>query len=226
MPFSQQEFYEIFANYNTAIWPVQVFAYIFGALIVFGLLQQRLGWQRTAWLLLGALWLWTGGSYFYMHLGKAAPLLRIFGFLFLVQGGALMGYAVNEAYRAAPAGRGRRALGLLLALTALAVYPAIGAAAGHVFPAAPSFGLTPCPLVIFTFGMFLLSPTRIAGWFYIIPAIWAVVGGSAALLLGVPQDILLPLSAVAALAAAGLLGQKAAPAERTKLPPAKLAGQH
>jgi hypothetical protein len=225
MPFSQKQFFEVFANYNEAIWPVPVVAYLFGFIILLGLLLGRPRLQRSAWFLLGALWLWTGGSYFYMHLGKIEPLLRIFGFLFLVQGGALMGYGVNEAYQEAPAGRGRRVLGVLLALTALAIYPLIGAAAGHAYPAAPSFGITPCPLVVFSFGMFLLSPTRIAGWFYVIPAIWAVIGGTATLLLGVAQDILLPLSALAAIAAAGLFGHKSAPSER-KLPPARLAGQH
>jgi hypothetical protein len=50
----------------------------------------------------------------------------------------------------------------------------------------PLFGVAPCPTTIFTLGMLLLSN---ASWrLFVIPLFWSAVGGSAALLLAVPQD--------------------------------------
>ena len=69
---------------------------------------------------------------------------------------------------------------------AMLLYPAIGALAGQSYPAVPVFGVAPCPLVIFTFGVLLLAdplPLRLL----IVPLLWSLVGGSAALLLQVPQ---------------------------------------
>lgn len=65
------------------------------------------------------------------------------------------------------------------------------------YPGMPMFGITPCPVTIFTFGLLLLTTARVAWWIFVIPFVWSVIGGSAALLLGVPQDWLLLVSGVA-----------------------------
>ncbi|TIP90190.1 MAG: hypothetical protein E5X60_27685 [Mesorhizobium sp.] len=62
----------------------------------------------------------------------------------------------------------------------------------------PVFGVTPCPVTIFTFGFFLLAKPPVSGWVLAIPFIWSLIGGSAAFLLGVPQDWLLLVSGVVA----------------------------
>jgi hypothetical protein len=56
------------------------------------------------------------------------------------------------------------------------------------------FGITPCPVTIFTFGMFLLTTKPIPRWLLIISFVWSLIGGSAAFLLSVPQDWLLLVS--------------------------------
>jgi hypothetical protein len=60
------------------------------------------------------------------------------------------------------------------------------------------FGITPCPVTIFTLGMLLLA-RPMYWWLLAIPVLWSLVGGSAAFLLGVPQDWVLLLSGVAVL---------------------------
>jgi hypothetical protein len=45
----------------------------------------------------------------------------------------------------------------------------------------------------------MLWATRARWWLWIVPIMWSVVGGSAALLLSVPQDWALPFFAVTAL---------------------------
>jgi hypothetical protein len=54
----------------------------------------------------------------------------------------------------------------------------------------PMFGITPCPVTIFTFGLFLLA-APVSRWLLVVPVLWALIGGSAAFVLHVPQDWML-----------------------------------
>ena len=67
-------------------------------------------------------------------------------------------------------------------------YPLIGMAAGHGYPNGPVFGVTPCPLVIFTFGMLLLSDRSMPKYLVAIPMVWALIGSTAAISLGIRED--------------------------------------
>jgi hypothetical protein len=67
------------------------------------------------------------------------------------------------------------------------VYPLIGLA-DHGYPAMPMFGITPCPVTLFTFGVMLVARGPLPRRLLVIPLLWALIGGSAAFLLGVPQD--------------------------------------
>jgi len=79
---------------------------------------------------------------------------------------------------------------------AIVLYPVLLIWSGHVYPAAPTFGVTPCPLTIFTFGMLLLLQDL--RWStLVVPLGWSVIGGSAAFLLGVYPDLMLPVAGVA-----------------------------
>ncbi len=40
----------------------------------------------------------------------------------------------------------------------------------------PPFGLTPCPLVVFTFGLLLLTNTKVPKSLFVIPFLWSVSG--------------------------------------------------
>ena len=72
----------------------------------------------------------------------------------------------------------------------------------------PMFGVAPCPTTIFTAGVLLITGWRVSRWLLIIPVIWSVIGGSAAILLSVPQDTGLIATGVliAAVALSRLLG--------------------
>jgi hypothetical protein len=56
------------------------------------------------------------------------------------------------------------------------------------------FGVTPCPVTIFTFGLLLLTVRSVPRWLFVVPFVWSLIGGSAAILLNVPQDWLLLVS--------------------------------
>jgi MFS family permease len=97
--------------------------------------------------------------------------------------------------RAALAGRlqfghpGGKASWLGWALAGYAViYPLAGLAAGHIYPRLPMFGITPCPVTLFTCGLLLLTTAPPPRGLLPIPFIWSVIGGSAAILLGMAPD--------------------------------------
>ena len=76
------------------------------------------------------------------------------------------------------------------------LYPAIARAEGHAFPRLPTFGV-PCPTTILTIGFLLAADRSLPRLVAVIPLVWAVIGGSAAFLLGVRADLMLVAAGIA-----------------------------
>lgn len=202
IPFTVEQFLEVFVRFNEAIWPAQLGAYALGiAVLAIALRGGGLSTWAVPWLLAGA-WAFVGVAYHLLFFADVNPAARIFGAAFLVQAALLVwaGSRRRITFRWSPTPRA--AAGLALVVYAMVIYPLLGAASGHPYPAAPVFGVTPCPTAIFTFGVFLFAAGPVPWWLLAVPTLWALVGTSAALQLGVREDLGLP---VAAALAAGLL---------------------
>jgi len=195
LPFTPEQFLSVFVNYNTAIWPVQVGAYLLSCSAIVLLLWKASHADRITAGILAIMWLWTGIAYhgvFFAAINKAAYL---FGALFVIQGAYLLYSGVYHDRLRFGLGDGPTVwVGVALVIYAAILYPLIGMWTGHVYPEMPVFGVTPCPVTIFTFGMFLLTTQPLSRWLLVIPFIWSLIGGSAAVLLHVPQDWLLLVS--------------------------------
>ena len=75
------------------------------------------------------------------------------------------------------------------------LYPGINAVQHFSVSRIPAFGV-PCPTMIFTAGVLMLASPR--SWrLSIIPAMWSIIGGSTANLLGVRADYALPIAGIA-----------------------------
>ncbi len=70
----------------------------------------------------------------------------------------------------------------------------------------PLLGTAPCPTTIFTIGILLLGRWGAVRWLLVIPLAWSAIGGSAAIMLGVPQDF--GLFAAGMIAAVFALGHR------------------
>lgn len=196
LPFTHEEFLQVFAGYNQAIWPAQVIAYLVGLAMLAALAR---GSSRLAALGLALMWLWTGVGYHWFSFTRINPAAWAFGALFVLQAMLITAYGVfSSRLRLDMRGGGAvGALGWFLIVYAALLYPLLGVLTGHSYPRMPMFGVTPCPVTLFTFGLFLLASARVPRWLLVIPAAWSLVGGSAAFLLGVPQDWLLLFSGLA-----------------------------
>jgi hypothetical protein len=201
LPFTPEQFFEVFAEYNSAIWPAQLLLWAAAVALLVAVLRWPLSAGRAAATLLGMFWAWVGLAYhlaFFWQINPAAPLfatIALAAAAAFFRVGALKGKLQFEATLSA-----RAMIGLAFALFALAVYPVIGFFAGHEYPAAPTFGL-PCPLTLFTIGILMMASQGVPRVLSAGPLLWALIGTSAAIALGVPQD----LSLIAAAAAGAYL---------------------
>jgi len=147
---------------------------------------------------LGLLWIWTGFVYhivFFTEINKAAYL---FGILFIVQGFLILIHTlINDKLNFATTRNTRGYSGIFLILFGLVIYPAISYFVGNSFGKTIAAGL-PCPTTILTFGFFMLANSKFPKLLLIIPSLWAIVGLSAVINLGVYQDLMLIISAIIA----------------------------
>ncbi len=200
LPFSREVFLRLFEHYNAAIWPAQIIAYGLGALLVVLTLKPRRWSDRAVSAVLAAAWLWMGIVYHMMFFATINWAAWAFGALFVIQGLLFTwtgGVRQRLAFRFSASLYGFA--GLAFVALAMAVYPLIGSLTDHSWPRAPMFGVAPCPTVIFTFGMLLLTARPVPHPVLVVPVLWSVIGGMAAWQLDIVEDLVLLPAGVSAL---------------------------
>lgn len=198
LPFTREQFLAVFAGYNDAVWPAQLVAYAVGAAIIASLWLRRGPAAGSAIATgLAAMWLWTGVAYHIVHFARINAAAYLFGALFIAQGALLLVAAATGRLAFAPRTGVRAWTGWALVAYAMVLYPLAGWMAGEAYPELPMFGIAPCPLTLFTFGVLLFAAQRVPWWPLAIPLLWSLVGGTAAFLLAIPQDWVLLFSGVA-----------------------------
>ncbi|MBA1145814.1 hypothetical protein H0Z60_01960 [Ectothiorhodospiraceae bacterium WFHF3C12] len=200
IPFTITEFMDVFIRYNQAIGPMPV---VLAVLALVGLgLSFRGGphKDRIIAVLLGLLWAWTGIVYHIGFFAALNPPAYVFGALFVLQALVFLWAGVFRGeltFR--PRASLRGIVGGALILYGLVVYPLLGYAFGHTYPAMPTFG-APCPTTIFTIGLLFWLAEPWPRYVLFIPIVWSVIGGSAAFALGVTEDYGLVVAGLFAIA--------------------------
>ncbi len=196
LPFTIDQFLEVFALYNVSIWPAQVVLNLAAVAAIAMSIRSNVPSKGIAGIL-AVLWAWTGVVYhlsFFVAINKAAIL---FGALFIVQAliflyaGVIRG-ELSFSFRSDL----RSYTGLIIIVYALLIYPLLGYLLGHSYPHSPTFG-APCPTTIFTFGLLLWTACRVPVYVYIVPTLWSLIGVSAAMTLGIREDLGLVVAGVA-----------------------------
>jgi Family of unknown function (DUF6064) len=194
IPFTVEQFYGVFCEYNNAVWPAQGFLVATALATVVAALRPRSPVSAS----LGVLWAWIALAYHLAFLARITPPAYAFAALSMVGAAAFIWEGVIRRRLSFQWVAGPKAVaGAAFIVFALVVYPVWSAYAGHSYPRTPTFGL-PCPTTIFTIGLlcFAVPPTPRSP--LIVPVLRCLVGAQAAFLLGVQPDL--------GLIAAGLLG--------------------
>jgi len=207
LPFTVEQFYGVFRDYNAAVWPAQWFLVAL-ALVAVGAVLRPQPWSGVVVSsILGVLWAWIALIYHLAFFARISP--AAYGFA----AGSAVGAVVfiwqgvirrRLSFRWVP---GLNAMaGVVLIAFALVVYPVWSAYAGHPYPATPTFGL-PCPTTIFTIGLLCFAVPPMPRSPLIVPLLWCLVGAQAAFLLGVQPDLGLIAAAVVGVGIFAAVGQ-------------------
>jgi hypothetical protein len=188
-PFTGETYFSLFEAYNDTIWPAQIVAYLLGIAVLVLALRPIPAGARMALVVLSLFWLWNGLVYhlvFFLQINFAA---LPFGALFALQGLLLAGAAIRGGRKLHFVPDATNWVGLVYVLFALFAYPLLAWAAGHGWPRAAMFGVAATPMVIFTFGVLLMLKGRSAVLLGVLPLLWALAAGLAAVVrLGAPED--------------------------------------
>lgn len=189
MPFTTQQFLDVFASYNETVFPAQIVLLI-AAVVAIRLARNSDGnSSKVVVIVLGLLWLWMGVVYHCLFFSEINGLAFLFGAFFILQALVLLyaGVARRDLRFGEQSGHAS-SIGSLLVAYALLIYPIIGVFIGHRYPHSPTFGL-PCPTTIFTLGLFMRSGLSVPFYVLPIPIAWSFVGFSAAIFLGIWEDV-------------------------------------
>lgn len=204
LPFTTEQFYAVFRDYNTALWPAPIVLTVLGLVAVGLVFVPRRSSGAGIAAILAFLWAWMGLAYHLAFFSAINPLAYAFAGLSLLGAAAFLWQGVlRRRLTFAWVGGARGTVGSALLLFALAIYPLWSWFAGHRYPAMPTFGL-PCPTTIFTLGLLAFAVPPFPRTPFVVPLLWCLIGVQAALFLGVPQDLGL---LVAAGAGMGLLAR-------------------
>jgi hypothetical protein len=183
-----EQLLDVFAAYNAQIWPMLIVAYLLGLAAVILAVHKTAYSNRVIPGVLALFWLWVSLPFWLPSAIQGFALGYLFAAVFLIQGALFVAFTVRPRLEFALHKDSRRLAGLIFLLYALLGYPLVGLLINHWFPYAPPFGLAPCPLVTFTFGLLLLSERGVPKVLWFIPFLYSL-SGILWVCMGVVEDV-------------------------------------
>jgi len=196
MPFTTEQFFDLFTRYNTAIWPAQIAALLAG-LVILVLILRRPSWNgRVIALILAAAFLGPAWGYFLTRHAFINWVATYYGYAFLAQAVLLLlvgGLGGRWTFRTEMSRR--RCIGLALFLFALLLQPLLGLFAGRPVSQAEVFGVMPDPTAVAALGL-VLAADRMRWLLLLVPVLWCAVAGATLWTMGAPAFFVPPAAAV------------------------------
>ena len=194
LPFTHDAFLDLFGRYNSLLWPAALLLWAATAVVAWRWLGRGAGGGRALAGLLALHWGWSAIAYHWFFFRDINPAATLFAAAFLLQAALFAWLALRPATLVPARSGARGAIGGALVVYGL-VYPALGLAFGLEYPRLPLFAV-PCPTTLVTAG-FLIAGAGAPRVVSVVPVLWAAVGASAALTLGIRADLALAVAAVA-----------------------------
>ncbi len=194
---SQELFYQRMYEYNTAMFPVMILTNILGMLII---LFHAKCWKfsdKVTGITLSFLWLWNGLVELIIFFGTVSTQYYVWGAFWILQGFLFFRQGVYKSNFDFKIRKDVYSyLGLLVISYALFIYPVLGFISKHGYPHGPIFGIAPCPVCIFTFGILMLNRNKLPIYNIIFPLLWSLTGLYAVIKLNVYQDLGLVIAGI------------------------------
>lgn len=194
--FSPRVYWRLFELHNAAVWPLQVLALLFGAVILVCVVRPRPWSDRVVPAILAAAWIWVAWSFLWNRyatinwaVASVAPVFVLQALLLLWIGSlrSRLQFAVNRTVRSMA--------GLALFLYSLALHPLVAKLAGRPIQAAEIFGIAPDPTAIATLGLVSIGAGGAVAWpLLAIPLAWCLVSWATLHTMGAPEGWI-PLTA-------------------------------
>ena len=187
LSFSPENFMLVLESYNLAIWPFQIFAYIFIIIALFFSFKPTNYAPKIVLSVLSFLWLFNGIVFSYLFWAPSHIFGYIFGICCVLQG-ILFLYSIKRSdITIGYANKSFTIIGILFIIYATIGYQIFGYYLGHIYPKFFPVGLVPCPTTILTFGIFLII-NNVSIKYYVIPLIISL-GGFLAAYNGIYEDV-------------------------------------
>jgi hypothetical protein len=171
-----EQLLQIFADYNAKIWPMQFVGYFLGIVAVILAFKSSYRISQIIAGILAFFWLWVGLVFWLPYAVEGFFPAYIFSALFVVQGILFVWQAIKPKLYFGTYNAGFTWVGMLFIAYAMIGYLFFGYLIGHTYPRTPPFGLTPCPLIIFKLGMFMLTRKKIPLLLLVIPFFYSLSG--------------------------------------------------
>lgn len=199
MPFTQEQFFQVFSDYHSRLGFTVFFFYFLTAITLLLLFKKHRIAVSFALMFLALLWVWMAVVYHGIFFSRINPAAPFFALLFIVEGALLILASMKGWFVFAEENKLYLFWSRALMVYALIIYPLLGFLFGHAYPAGPILGL-PCPSTILTFAILIVLKGKRSHLLilHIIPVVWSVIGSFAALKLEVYADYFLLVSAFTA----------------------------
>jgi hypothetical protein len=85
-PFTVEQFFDVFKNYNEAVFPIQAVFYLLSLFVVYLTIKPKSGSEKIVSGVLALLWLWMGIVYHFAFFTAINNAAYLFGAMFVLQG--------------------------------------------------------------------------------------------------------------------------------------------
>ena len=184
-----EHFFQRMAEYNNAIWPAQLISYALAVVIIIHSIKQWKVSNEINTTIIAIIWIWNGAVTEMLFFSKFQTQYYVWGILWILQGIFFIIIGFKHTFNYKIQKNWYSYAGILFILYALVVYPLIGSFLGHGFPRGPIFGVAPCPVCVFTFGVLLFVDKKIPISVLLFPLLWAILSLYPIIMMGIIADV-------------------------------------
>ena len=199
-----ERFLNYASRYNLDLYPAQYLMLGLGLIAILTVFFRTKTSSRFISAILAFFYGWIGIQFYMIYFKEFMPIPFVFGILFIIQAlifileGTIRN-RISFQFKADIYGL----TGALLLFYAIFGYQALENLLGRGYPEILSFGMFPCPTVIFSLGILLWTGKKFPSYILIFPIIQALSGFIPAFIIGIIEDIGLIISGLLALSLLG-----------------------